>query len=183
MASQRPLAKPKKKGEASIREGAEVEGPGRARPEPAPASGEATAAVGHGRVDFASEWLFQQIERSGVLPPSLTAPEAAGAVLCTLSRRLSGADAQSLARSLPETLWSIVQRCAPPGDERDEPFGREQFLATLARHLQISADQAAAVACTVFAVIKGQLSGDVASRIEGGLPGDLREIWSPRAAA
>lgn len=174
MASQRRPAKPKK---------GEVEGTGSARPVPAPASIEITAAVGHGRVDFTSQWLFERIERSGALPPSLTAPEASGAVLCTLSRRLSGANAQSLARALPETLWSIVQRCALPRDEPAEPFGREQFLATLARHLQISADQAESVARTVFAVITGQLSGEVASSIEGELPEDLQEIWSPRLAA
>lgn len=183
MAGQRTSGPEKKKGAISIREGAEMESPASARPEPAPGAAEAEPAAKHGRVDDASEWLFQQIERSGSLPPQLKAPEAAGAVLCTLSRRLRGVEAQNLARALPETLRGVVQPCAQHRDEQAELFGREQFLDTLARHLQIQVDDAATVARTVLAVIQGQMSREEIAAVEGELPMDLRDLWRPRLAA
>jgi uncharacterized protein (DUF2267 family) len=184
MAGQRASGKPeKKKGAVSIREGAEMESPGSARPDAAPGSATAEPAAGHGRVDDASEWLFQQIERSGSLPLQIKAPEAAGAVLCTLSRRLRDVDAQNLARALPPTLRGVVQPCALHRDEQAELFGREQFLDTLAKHLQTPVDEAATVARTVFAVIQGHMSREEISMIEAELPMDLRDLWRPRLAA
>jgi uncharacterized protein (DUF2267 family) len=184
MAGQRASGAPgKKKGAVSIREGAEMESPSSAPPEPTSGAAEARPTAEHGRVDDVSEWLFQQIEKSRTLAPHLKAPEAAGAVLCTLSRRLRGVEAQNLARALPPTLRGVVQPCVLHRDEQPELFDREQFLDTLARHLQIQVDEAATVARTVFTVIQGQMSREEISMIEGELPVDLRELWRPRLAA
>src|SRR5689334_17402364 len=86
-------------------------------------------------IDDASEQIFRQVEQSGALPPHLGAPEAVGAALCTLSRRLSGGEARDLASALPSTIQAIVQPCATHRDEDPEVFGRREFLETLAEHL------------------------------------------------
>ncbi|AUX34118.1 MULTISPECIES: DUF2267 domain-containing protein [Sorangium] len=128
-------------------------------------------------IDDASEQIFRQVEQSGALPPHLGAPEAVGAALCTLSRRLSGGEARDLASALPSTIQAIVQPCATHRDEDPEVFGRREFLETLAEHLHIDTDQASAVSHAVFAAVEREIPMKEVTDIESQLPADLKDLW------
>ncbi|WP_129347676.1 CBS domain-containing protein [Sorangium cellulosum] len=134
-----------------------------------------TAAVRS--IDEVSEQIFRSVEQSGALPPNLRAPEAVGATLCTLSRRLSGGEARDLAAALPPTIQAIVQPCATQRDEQPEVFGRREFLETLAEHLQIDTDQARAVSQAIFAAVEREIPMKEVTDIESQLPADLKELW------
>ncbi|KYF81663.1 hypothetical protein BE11_37975 [Sorangium cellulosum] len=128
-------------------------------------------------IDDASEQIFRQVEQSGALPPHLAAPEAVGAALCTLSRRLSGGEARDLAAALPSTIQAIVQPCATHRDEDAEVFSRREFLETLAEHLHIDTDQARAVSRAVFAAVERAIPTKEVTDIESQLPADLKDLW------
>ncbi|MGK4005224.1 CBS domain-containing protein [Sorangium sp. So ce1036] len=134
-----------------------------------------TAAVRS--IDEVSEQIFRSVEQSGALPPNLRAPEAVGATLCTLSRRLSGGEARDLAAALPPTIQAIVQPCATHRDEQPEVFSRREFLETLAEHLQIDTDQARAVSQAIFAAVEREIPMKEVTDIESQLPADLKELW------
>ncbi|WP_437961977.1 DUF2267 domain-containing protein [Sorangium sp. So ce119] len=134
-------------------------------------------------IDDASEHIFRQVEQSGALPPHLGAPEAVGAALCTLSRRLSGGEARDLAAALPSTIQAIVQPCATHRDEDPEVFGRREFLETLAEQLHIDADQARAVSHAVFAAVEREIPMKEVTDIGSHLPADLKDLWGRHRVA
>ncbi|XYI02657.1 DUF2267 domain-containing protein [Sorangium sp. So ce1128] len=134
-------------------------------------------------IDDVSEQIFRRVEQSGTLPPNLAAPEAVGATLCTLSRRLSGGEARDLAAALPSTLQAIVQPCATHRDEQPEVFGRREFLETLAEHLLIHTDQARAVSQAVFAAVEREIPMKEVTDVESQLPADLKELWGRHRVA
>ncbi|WP_437284112.1 DUF2267 domain-containing protein [Sorangium sp. So ce406] len=134
-------------------------------------------------IDDASEHIFRQVEQSGALPPHLGAPEAVGAALCTLSRRLSGGEARDLAAALPSTIQAIVQPCATHRDEDPEVFSRREFLETLAEHLHIDTDQARAVSHAVFAAVEREIPTKEVTDIESQLPADLKDLWGRHRVA
>ncbi|WP_437312983.1 DUF2267 domain-containing protein [Sorangium sp. So ce385] len=134
-------------------------------------------------IDDVSEQIFRQVEQSGALPPHLGAPEAVGAALCTLSRRLSGGEARDLASALPSTIQAIVQPCATHRDDDPEVFGRREFLETLAEHLHIDTDQARAVSHAVFAAVEREIPTKEVTDIESQLPADLKELWGRHRVA
>lgn len=134
-------------------------------------------------VDDVSEHIFRQIEQSGALPSNLTAPEAVGATLCTLSRRLSGGEARDLAAALPSTIQAIVQPCATHRDEEPEVFSRREFLDTLSEQLHIDTDQARAVSQAVFAAVEREIPMKEVTDIESQLPADLKDLWGRHRAA
>ncbi|WP_437476010.1 DUF2267 domain-containing protein [Sorangium sp. So ce1014] len=134
-------------------------------------------------IDELSEQVFRQVEQSGALPPHLRAPEAVGAALCTLSRRLSGGEARDLAAALPSTIQAIVQPCATHRDEDAEVFNRREFLETLAEHLHIDNDQARAVSHAVFAAVERAIPMEEVTDIGSQLPADLKELWGRHRVA
>ena len=100
-----------------------------------------------------------------------------------LSFRVSRGEAQDMAGALPPTLREIVQPCAVHRAERPDIFGRVEFLETLAQHLQITIDQGAAVARAVFSAIQTEMPIDEVMSVEGQLPSDLQQLWSPHLHA
>jgi predicted transcriptional regulator/uncharacterized protein (DUF2267 family) len=134
-------------------------------------------------VDEKSERVFQRLEHSGVLPAGLRAPEAAGAVLCVLSLRLSGGEASDVTSSLPPTLQKIVQPCTAHRGEQPDIFGRAELAQTLADHLQITTEQAEAVALAVFSAVQAEMPTDEVAAVEAQLPKDLKGLWGRRQAA
>jgi len=128
-------------------------------------------------IDMRSESIFRRIEQSGALPTGLRAPEAAGAVLCLLSLRLSGGEAQDMAGNLPPTLREIVQPCAARRGERPDTYSRAEFIEALAQDLNLTAEQAGAVSRAVFSAVQAELPVDEVTSVEGQLPSDLKELW------
>ena len=129
-----------------------------------------------------AERVFARIERSGVLPPSVTPATAVEAVLCVLTQRVSGGEAGDLRQSVPGPVRDLLQRC--PRHRRDPPetFDRQEFLRRIAEHLEIDPAQAEAVARAVFAAIQEEVPSvrPEVDDIESQLPKDLKELWRPR---
>ena len=129
-----------------------------------------------------SERFFAHIERSGVVPPNISPVDAAAAVLCVLSQRVSGGEAGDLRQSMPGPLRDLFQRC--PRHRRDPPetFDRQEFLRRVADHLGITPDQAESVARTVFAALQEEVPSirPEVDDVEKQLPKDLKELWRPR---
>jgi uncharacterized protein (DUF2267 family) len=132
-------------------------------------------------VPASAERFFADIERSRVLPPNVTPADAASAVLCVLSLRVSGGQAGDLRQAMPGPLRDLFQRCPRHREEPPETFDRQEFLRRVADHLGIAPDQAEAVARAVFAALQEQVPSvrPQVDDIESQLPQDLKELWRP----
>jgi CBS domain-containing protein len=128
--------------------------------------------------DARSERVFQRIERTGALPAGLRAPEAAGAVLCVLSLRVSRGKAQDMVVALPPALQRIMQPCAVHRGDWPDTFGRAEFLQTLAQHLQMTTERAEGIARAVFSAVQAEMPMDEVISFEEQLPSDLKALWS-----
>jgi len=101
--------------------------------------------------------FFSHIERSGVLPPNVTAAAAASAVLCVLSQRVSGGQAEELRQAMPGSLRSLFDPCPRRREELAERFDRQEFLRRLAGRLGITPDQAEALARAAFEALQDEV--------------------------
>jgi len=133
--------------------------------------------------DETSRRIFQQIERSGVLPAELSASEAASAVLCLLSLRLGGKEARSMAGNLPLTLRRIVRQGMTRRTERPDIFGREEFIQRLAEELQMTTESAEAVSRAVFSAVQAEFPMAETASIAAQLPRDLKDFWAGQRRA
>ncbi|WP_437284747.1 DUF2267 domain-containing protein [Sorangium sp. So ce406] len=134
-------------------------------------------------LDAKSARILERLERDDTLPVGVEAPDAAGAVLCVLSRRLSGGEAKDLAQALPPPLRRLVLPCVTHRGERPERFGRDKFLQMVAEHLDTTPTQAEAVARAVFSAIQAELPEEEVIAVESQLPSDLKELWGRRRPA
>ncbi|MRG97559.1 DUF2267 domain-containing protein [Polyangium spumosum] len=140
-------------------------------------------AQGGARLDHVSRRIVEHIEQVGGLPQKVRTPEAAAAVLCVLSRRLSKGQAQDLANNLPEALQALVQPCAAHRGLASDVFDRDEFLRLLADHLQIDVADAERVARAVLQGVHEVLPQGELEHIRGQLPSELWQLWGPRRAA
>ncbi|MDI3292114.1 DUF2267 domain-containing protein [Polyangium sp. 15x6] len=138
---------------------------------------------GGARIDPVSRRIVEHIEQVGGLPQKVRTPEAAAAVLCVLSRRLSKGGAQDLANSLPEALQTLVQPCAAHRGFESDVFDRGEFLQLLADHLQIQVGEAELVARAVLQGVRAVLPQGELEHIRGQLPSEIWELWGPRRVA
>jgi osmotically-inducible protein OsmY/uncharacterized protein (DUF2267 family) len=129
------------------------------------------------------EWgpVFDRIEGSGVLPPDVGAGDAARAVLCALSLRMSREDAQLLAAVLPGELNRLVHPCVRHRRDAPDAFDRTEFLRRVADHLLVSPEQAEFVARAVFAALKNRVPAAEIQDIATQLPSELKELWQTAA--
>ncbi|MDI1450219.1 DUF2267 domain-containing protein [Polyangium sp. 6x1] len=135
------------------------------------------------RIDPVSRRIVEHIEQAGRLPQKVRTPEAAAAVLCVLSRRLSKGEAKDLASCLPETLQSLVQPCAAHRDLASDVFDRGEFLNLLAEHLKIEAAEAERVARAVLQGVRALLPQGEIEHLRSQLSSELWELWGPHRAA
>lgn len=124
--------------------------------------------------------LITEIESRGPLPEDIRAADAASAVLCVLTERLSGGEARDLLEELPGTLRSVLSPCALHAEE-SEVFDREVFLIRVGQHLNVERGAAEEISRRVFAAVKSQLPPKEVKDIDSQVPHDLRELW--RSAA
>ncbi|MDI1431469.1 DUF2267 domain-containing protein [Polyangium sorediatum] len=140
-------------------------------------------AQGGARIDPVSRRIVEHIEQVGGLPQKVRTPEAAAAVLCVLSRRLSKGQAQDFARSLPEALQTLVHPCAAHRGLASDVFDRGEFLRLLAEHLKIEPGEAERVARAVLQGVHALLPQVEIEHLRSQLPSELWELWGPRRVA
>jgi uncharacterized protein (DUF2267 family) len=121
--------------------------------------------------------LFHDLEQSGALPEGISAEDAASAVLCTLTRRLSGGEARDFAHAGPPAVRPFLIRCTRHRDEHSETFDRNTFLRYVAEHLGIDTDAADRLSRAVFAAAQKQMPPKEVDDAASQLPDELRELW------
>jgi osmotically-inducible protein OsmY/uncharacterized protein (DUF2267 family) len=129
------------------------------------------------------EWgpVLDRIEGSGALPPDVGPADAAQAVLCAVSLRMSRDEAYALAGTLPGELSRLLHPCVRHRREASDAFDQTEFLRRIADHLLVTPEQAQLIARAVFAALKHRVPPADIQEVAARLPGDLQELW--RAAA
>jgi osmotically-inducible protein OsmY/uncharacterized protein (DUF2267 family) len=125
------------------------------------------------------EWapVLDRIEGSGVLPPDVGPDDAARAVLCAVSQRMSRDEAYALAGTLPGELSRLLHPCVRHRHDAPDAVDGAEFLRRIADHLLVTPEQAELIARAVFAALKHRVPlGDI-QEVATRLPGDLKELW------
>lgn len=120
--------------------------------------------------------ILQDVADQGVLPPEIDAQKATAAVLCVLSRRLSGGEARELLDNLPPSVQALMQPCAAHAEEA-EPLGTEGFTRRIGEHLDVDPVRSASIARAVFAAVKKKLPEKQEQDIVDQLPEELQALW------
>jgi uncharacterized protein (DUF2267 family) len=138
--------------------------------------------LGLGRRTPVSEPAFlQMIETQEQYPSQVSPADAAAAVLCVLTERLSVQEARKIFKFMPKSLLMMFAPCALH-EERQAPFDRDEFFRRLCDHLQIDAEQADGTVLAVFAALQSQLPDREIQAIANQLPSDLEVLWSSATA-
>jgi uncharacterized protein (DUF2267 family) len=127
--------------------------------------------------------FFAELERNGLLPRGVGADDAAAAVFCTLTRRVTAGGARDFAESVPSMLRRLLLRCTQHRAEPAEVFDRREFVGRVAAHLGISAPDAERVANAVFSAMRACLPQNQVDDVASQLPADLRQLWRPEPPA
>ncbi len=111
--------------------------------------------------------------------PELDAEEAAEAVFCVLSKRISGGTLQRLVAQLPEDVRSLVGRCHAHRDETSnaEAGDRDDFYLEVAEHLMIEPEDVRRVLHGVFGGLHSQITEAQSERVSQELPRDIASTW------
>jgi uncharacterized protein (DUF2267 family) len=128
-------------------------------------------------VDAIRDDVLHAIAKRANLPREIGAPDALSAVMCTLSRRVSGGEARNVYLGLPESLRPLVAQCILHRDERASVFDRDEFIARLSDHLATDAATAEAIARAVFAAVRSAIPDSEVRHVADQLPDDFRELW------
>jgi uncharacterized protein (DUF2267 family) len=128
------------------------------------------------------EKLFADLEASGALPSRMPAARAASAVLCVLSSQLGREQARRAAESLPGAVRPLWQQCRLHQGREREGADRQAFVRKVAEHLEVSFEEAEALARAVFASLRPHLSRWEAGRLADDLERDLAELWQSPGA-
>jgi uncharacterized protein (DUF2267 family) len=126
----------------------------------------------------AVEPFVREIEGRVDLPPHVSAYDAAQAVLCTLTQRLSEGEARDILDALPASLRPLLQSCV----QHQSTYGLEGFLRRVAAHLDVTPAEAEAITRAVFALMHERLPAKEIEDAASQLPRDLQELWRAPAA-
>jgi uncharacterized protein (DUF2267 family) len=125
--------------------------------------------------------VLDRIEGSGVLPPDVSADDAARAVLCTVSLGMSKEEAYELAATLPAELSRLLHPCVRHRRDAAGTSDQAEFLRRISDHLLVTPDQAQQITRAVFAALKHRVPSADIQEVASRLPGELKDLW--RAAA
>jgi uncharacterized protein (DUF2267 family) len=128
-----------------------------------------------------TEKFFRELEQSGALPRGVTPERAMSAVLCALTRRLSGGVAHELVDSAPPTLRALIDHCVRGRGEHPEIIDRQTFLHYVADDLGVDMGVAEQVARAVFATLRARLPAEEVAHIDAQLPRGLLKLWQREA--
>jgi uncharacterized protein (DUF2267 family) len=135
-----------------------------------------------GTREEATERFFRHIQQSGAVPSGISAEQAATAVLCTLTMRVTGGQARDYVASIPQPLSALLIPCVQHRGEQPEKFDRAGFLQRVTDHLGVSMEDAERISRAVFAAVRSDLPQREADDVESQLPRDLAELWRAPAA-
>lgn len=118
-----------------------------------------------------------EIERRASLPSHVSAAAAFSAVLCSLTRRLSGGEAKDVLLGLPTDLRELVESCVIHRGEHAAVFGRDELLRDVREHLSIDAAEAERIVTAVLRVAKRILPQQTTAAVASQLPSGLVDLW------
>lgn len=121
--------------------------------------------------------LYRDIERLVALPAHVTAEDAAEAVLCVLSQRLSGTVAGRLLEGQPMAVRGLVAPCGAHREEPPSQMGREELVQRVAEHLKATTAEAEAITRGVFEAVQKGLPQRTIRDVTRQLPADLVALW------
>jgi uncharacterized protein (DUF2267 family) len=122
--------------------------------------------------------IARDVQAKAALPATVTGDAAFAAVMCALSRRLSGGQARVLSLSLPESVRGLVERCVRHRDEEASVFSAEQLIEDVQAHLDCDPDLAEVIVGAVFFATKRLLSDKIIDDVRSQLPTDLGDLWT-----
>lgn len=123
-------------------------------------------------------WRFlKQVADAAELASGEEAAGPVAAVLCAVQRRISEREAQQFLAQLPEGIQALAV-CDAHGAiaTGDSSFGRQGFLEQVSEHAGLTLDEAAAVASSVFRVVRGWISAGEMRDVESQLPLDMKPL-------
>lgn len=111
--------------------------------------------------------------------PEIDPEEAAEAVFCVLSKRISGGTLQRLLAQLPEDVRGTLGRCHQGRDATAdaESGDRDDFYLAVAEHLLIEPEEVRRVLHGVFGGLHSQITEAESERISQELPNDIASTW------
>jgi uncharacterized protein (DUF2267 family) len=122
--------------------------------------------------------FFERIQASGALPADLDPRDAAAAVLCAVTQRLSLAEGRDVIDALPPGVQAVFQRCNVHRDfDEEPPADREQLVGLVGAHLEVEPDDAEEIARAVLTALRAQLPRKEVHDVESQLPADLVALF------
>jgi uncharacterized protein (DUF2267 family) len=109
--------------------------------------------------------------------PELDAEEAAEAVFCILSQRLSSGTVGRLLDQLPPDVRAIFRHCERHSHAPSRGRNREDFYLAIAEHLLVDVEDVRLILHTVFGAIHSQITERESERITRELPDAIRSTW------
>ena len=109
--------------------------------------------------------------------PELDAAEAAEAVFCVLSERISGGTIQRLLEQLPPDVREMFDRCQRRAQDPAKGGDRDDFYLGVAEHLLIDPEEVRRVLFAVFGAFHSQITEAESERVVSELPATLKSTW------
>lgn len=130
--------------------------------------------------DVATQRLLEDIERSGTLPPHVSALDATEVVLCTLEVRLPRSRAQRIVHDVPPTLANLISSCVlRQNDPRKVTLDEGGLVRDVAITLRLSLDRAEQLTRAVFVAVQKLLPEHEILAVRARLVPTLRDVWYP----
>lgn len=110
--------------------------------------------------------------------PELDPAEAAEAVFCVLTQRLSSGTSERLLEELPPDVRELVSSC--PRRESSvhaQHTDRDDFYLSVAEHLLVDPEEVRRIIHAVFAALHSQIVERESERISSELPDDIKQTW------
>jgi uncharacterized protein (DUF2267 family) len=126
--------------------------------------------------------LLRQMEDEELLPEHVRPEDALFVVTCVCRQRLTRGEADHLVEALPRAVQRLVVGCTRRYGEQPEVFGRGEFVARVARHLDITDQQAQRVSAEVLRLIQQFLPEQNIQQVASQLPADIRALWLARGS-
>jgi uncharacterized protein (DUF2267 family) len=130
--------------------------------------------------DSAARFL-RDIEATIVLPANVSAADAATAVTCVLTSRLTGGEAGDVLEVLPVSVHALLRRCERHARAPAEAFSREDFLRRVAEHLGVREADAERIVLAVFSALRARLPLKEVEDVASQLPKGLKQLWRQAA--
>jgi uncharacterized protein (DUF2267 family) len=127
----------------------------------------------------AGDQFLQQIKES--IPESINSLEAATAVLCTLSQRVSSGQIANIFDSAPPNIRAIINRCEIHEHGVARNFNRNEFIKRISDHLKVDRTIAETVTRAVLTSLEDYVSHEALRGAKTQLSRDYTDLWHQAA--